>query len=92
MKNLRKLWTRNLVGLHHIVMDYFNAKIGARSINDNMKCTGPFGIVNRNESGERLVLHFAEEDNLVIFFSYFVLSKGSKQILTLYMESPKGYS
>ena len=33
---------------HHIVMGDFNAKIGVRNINDTMKCTGPFGIGNRN--------------------------------------------
>ena len=27
---------------HHIVMGDFNAKIGVRNIDDDMKCTGPF--------------------------------------------------
>ena len=55
----------------HIVMGDFNAKIGVRNINDNMKCTGPFGTVNRNEKGERL-LNFAEENNLVVINSFFI--------------------
>ena len=46
----------------------FDAKIGMRSMNDNMKCVGPFGIGNRNERGERL-LDFAEENYLVVDFS-----------------------
>ena len=57
-------------GSHHIVMGDFNAKIGVRNINDNMKCTGPFGTRNRNERGERL-LDFAEENNLVVTNSLF---------------------
>ena len=46
---------------HHIVMGDSNAKIGVRNINDNMKCTRPFGTGNRNENG-----YFAEENNLVV--------------------------
>ena len=56
---------------HHIVMGDFNAKIGVRNINDNMKWTGPFGTGNRNERGERL-LDFAEENNLVVTNSLFI--------------------
>ena len=56
---------------HHIVMGDFNAKIGVRNINDNMKCTGPFETGNRNERGEKL-LDFAEENNLVITNSFFL--------------------
>ena len=56
---------------HHIVMGDFNAKIGVRNINDNMKCTGPFGTGNRNERGERF-LDFAEENNLVVANSFFL--------------------
>ena len=52
MKNLKKAMDKKACS-HHIVMDYFNAKIGVRNINDNMKCTGPFGTGNRNEKGER---------------------------------------
>ena len=55
---------------HHIVMGDYNAIIGVRNINDNMKCTGPFGTGNRNERGERL-LDFAEENNLVVTNSLF---------------------
>ena len=55
---------------HHIVMGDFNAKIGVRNTNDEMKCTGPFGTGNRNERGERL-LDFAEENNLVVTNSLF---------------------
>ena len=51
-------------------MGNFNAKIGVRNTNDKMKCTGPFGTGNRNERGERL-LHFAEENNLVVTNSLF---------------------
>ena len=36
---------------HYIVMGDFNAKIGVRNINVNMKCTGPFGTGNKNERG-----------------------------------------
>ena len=36
---------------HHIVMGDFNAKAGVRTINENMKCIGPFGTGNRNERG-----------------------------------------
>ena len=50
---------------HHIVKRDFNAKIGVRNINENMKCIGPFGTGDRNEKGERL-LDFAEENNLVV--------------------------
>ena len=50
---------------HHIIMGDFNAKIGVRSINNNMKRIGPFGKGNRNERGERL-LDFAEENDRVI--------------------------
>ena len=45
---------------HHVVMGDFNVKTGVQNINEHMKCTGPFGIGNRNERGERL-LDFAEE-------------------------------
>ena len=55
---------------YHIVMVDFNAKVGVRNINDNMKCTGPFGTGNRNEKGERL-LDFAEENSLVVTNSLF---------------------
>ena len=34
---------------HHIVKRDFNAKIGVRNINENMKCIGPFGTGDRNE-------------------------------------------
>ena len=56
---------------HHIVMGDFNAKIGVRNINENMKCTGPSGTGSRNERGGRR-LDFAEENNLVITNSLFV--------------------
>ena len=56
---------------HHIVMGDFNAKIGMRNTNDQMKCAGPFGTGNRNERGERL-LDFAEENNLVVTNSLFL--------------------
>ena len=60
MKNLKKAMDKKACS-HRIVMGDFNAKIGVRNINDNMKCTGPFGTGNRNERGERL-LNFAEEN------------------------------
>ena len=56
---------------HHIVMDDFNAKVGVRNVNENMKCIGPLGTGNRNERGERL-LEFAEENNLVATNSLFL--------------------
>ena len=37
---------------HHIVMGDFNAKIGVRNINDNMKCTGPFGTATEMREGK----------------------------------------
>ena len=55
---------------HHTVMDDFNANIGVRTMNENMKCKRPFGIGNRNERGERL-LDLAEETNLVVTNSFF---------------------
>ena len=61
---------------HHIVMGNFNAKIGVRNINDNMKYTGPVGSGNRNERGERL-LDFAEENKLVITNSFFLKAANS---------------
>ena len=56
---------------HHIVMGDFNAKIGVRNINENMKCIGLFETGNRNEKGERL-LDFTEETNLVVTNSFFL--------------------
>ena len=51
-------------------MGDFNARTGVRNTNDKMNCTGPFGIGNRHERGERL-LEFAEENNLVVTNSLF---------------------
>ena len=70
MKNLKKLWTRKPAAII-IVMGDFNAKIGARNMNNTMKCTGPLGTGNRNERGEKL-LDFAEENNLVVTNSIFL--------------------
>ena len=55
---------------HHIVMGDLHARTGVRNINDNVKCTGPFGTGNRNERGERLP-DFAEENNLIVTNSFF---------------------
>ena len=56
---------------HHIVMVNFNAKNGVRNINDNMECSGPFGLGNINERKERL-LDFGEKNNLVVTNSFFL--------------------
>ena len=69
MKNLKKATDKKTCS-HHILMGDFNAKIGVRNINDNMKCTGPFGTGNRNERVEKLQ-DFAEENNLVVTNSLF---------------------
>ena len=37
---------------HHIVMGDFNAKIGVRNINDNMKCTGPLEKATEMREGK----------------------------------------
>ena len=58
---------------HDIITGDFNAKIGKRNINDNMKCVRPFGIGNRNERDERL-LEFTEEKNQVCLFVCWLLS------------------
>ena len=64
--------------IHPILKGDFNTKIRVRSINDNMKCVGPFGIGNRIERGERL-LDFTEENNLAV------------TNWTMGMGSPRGY-
>ena len=63
--------------VHHFTMGDFNAKTGVRSINDDMKCVGAFGISNR-------LLDFVKENILLISNSFF---KKAANILD--MGSPK---
>ena len=55
-------------------MGDFNAKIGRKQQWEKGKCTGGFGIGEKNERGERLI-NFAEEKRLFIANTFFEKKK-----------------
>ena len=54
----------------HIIMGDFNAKIGIKEKNENLKWIGPHGIGIRNDRGERL-LDFAANNKLLVTNTFF---------------------
>ena len=71
--------------IENIIMGDFNAKIGRKQQWEKGKCTGGFGIGEKNERGERLI-NFAEEKRLFIANTFF--EKNKNRYWT--WESPKG--
>ena len=66
-------------------MGDFNAKIGRKQQWEKGKCTGGFGIGEKNERGERLI-NFREEKRLFIANTFF--EKNRNRYWT--WESPNG--
>ena len=54
----------------HIIMGDFNAKIGIKEKNENLKWIGPHGMGIRNDRGERL-LDFAANNKLLVTNTFF---------------------
>ena len=66
----------------HIIMGDFNAKIGIKEKNDNLKWIGPHGIGIRNDRGERL-LDFAANNKLDSTCCKHILPKASLTLLDM---------